>query len=374
MTNAPESQPTSQPGSQSISQPALIKGIRQFSIVTPDFDRTLREMTSTFGFGPFSCWDYQHPVLLQTKHRGKESPWTMRLGFAWVGSMQLEVIQPVAPMSMYDEYLAQQPIGGVHHMLINTGGLSLSRAVKRFAELGHSYVQDAYVNVPLKVGGLTIPSMPPVIAPFTGARFGYVDASPVTKTLFELFQLPPLMPFEMGMALGKPAYTVDVPQNPALPKGVIEAIGKVSIVTRDVDATVRGYREQMGVDGWTITTLEDPVLHNASNQGKAYRTRVAQTVLNGTVLELVQPLEGASVYAEHLDKYGEGICALGVTTNGESWEKTLAQFAKTGCSVLQWGEWQGKYRFAMLDTVPRLCTLVEVLSVSADKLIASVRA
>src|SRR4051794_22352841 len=99
----------------------FVTEIRQVCLVTNDFEGTLRELTARFGLGPFKCWYLRAPRVFGRKFRAKAVPWTIKLAIAWVGEMQLEVIQPVDGPSALGEYASRQAEGGgIHHLLVAT--------------------------------------------------------------------------------------------------------------------------------------------------------------------------------------------------------------------------------------------------------------
>src|SRR5438067_6625532 len=120
--------------SPSPSKP-FVTDIRQVCLVVDDLDKTLGELAGRFGIGPFKCWHLGARQLFGRKLRGKDVPWTMKLAIAWVGKMQLEVIQPVKGPSILEEYLNTHG-GGIHHLLVATGKLRLAQAMERFKAMG----------------------------------------------------------------------------------------------------------------------------------------------------------------------------------------------------------------------------------------------
>jgi hypothetical protein len=72
----------------------LVCGIDQVCVVVRDLDGALETMTTKAGIGPFKTWTLQSPWVSRTTYRGRRVRWSMRLGLAYVGGIQCEVIQP----------------------------------------------------------------------------------------------------------------------------------------------------------------------------------------------------------------------------------------------------------------------------------------
>jgi Glyoxalase/Bleomycin resistance protein/Dioxygenase superfamily len=346
----------------------FVTDIRQVCLVVDDLDKTLGELAGQFGIGPFKVWHLGARQLFGRKLRGKDVPWTMKLAIAWVGKMQLEVIQPVKGPSILGEYLNTHG-GGIHHLLVATGKLRLAQAIERFKAMGCPTEQEGYANLPAQIGPLTVPPIPKFAARQLSTHFAYMRTEPQAGTVLEVSQLPPLMPFRLGMDLAKAEYRVPLPDMPVKSParaGLVKEIVKVGIVTRHLDERVAWYSRQLGIGPWRISILDTSQLSQATLRGQpaTYKLRIAQALAGGTILELVQPLEGTSLHSEWLDRQGEGVHYLGVTTNPPTWPEIRAQFAAANCPIQMEGESQNTPHFAYLDTTPYIKTTLEVSSLT----------
>jgi 4-hydroxyphenylpyruvate dioxygenase-like putative hemolysin len=82
-------------------------------------------------------------------------------------------------------------------------------------------------------------------------------------------------------------------------------------------------------------------------------------------IELVQPLEGNSIFKEFLEKRGEGIHHLKYTVSDP--EQVLERLRKEGIEILQSGK-LGQGAFYYLDTESRLGFILELATGQALKL------
>jgi hypothetical protein len=124
----------------------LVCGIDQVCVVVRDLDGALETMTTKAGIGPFKTWTLQSPWVSRTTYRGRRVRWSMRLGLAYVGGIQCEVIQPANGPTLYGDYIGRYG-DGLHHLLISTRG-SRRRALARLAAHGAAHAQSAVVLKP----------------------------------------------------------------------------------------------------------------------------------------------------------------------------------------------------------------------------------
>jgi methylmalonyl-CoA/ethylmalonyl-CoA epimerase len=87
-------------------------------------------------------------------------------------------------------------------------------------------------------------------------------------------------------------------------------ISQVCVVVRDIDAAMKMYHEMFGWGPWNVYEHVPPKLHGQHLHGQPanYSMIGAECeVQPGLVFELIQPLDGPSIYKEHLEKHGESV-------------------------------------------------------------------
>ena len=86
----------------------------------------------------------------------------------------------------------------------------------------------------------------------------------------------------------------------------------------------------------------------------------AETHVGEIVVELLQPVDGPSIYKEWLDSHGEGLHHIAVMrpTASES-EATMRHFDELGAGVLMEGRIGETIHFYYLDTEPLLKVIFE---------------
>ncbi len=279
----------------------IVTDLIQICLVTEHFEDTVNRLATTLGIGPWKCWDYVPPQIFATRRDDQPAAWTMKLGVAWVGAVQLEVIQPLAGDTIYREYLEAQG-EGAQHLLVGTAP-GYFEAIKQFEAAGHRAAQSARINPAMLIGGLTIPAPPRFIANRIAVQFTYHDTRAALGTVLEISKMPPGIPFRLGIRLGKPDVWVPADSRDveaSLPNRMIEAITKVGIVVDDLESTIANW-QGLGVTPWEYREVPG--------------ARLACAKLGGVTLELAQPT-GEGIYGE-LRARGTGIQYLGVRTLGK---------------------------------------------------------
>jgi catechol 2,3-dioxygenase-like lactoylglutathione lyase family enzyme len=138
-----------------------------------------------------------------------------------------------------------------------------------------------------------------------------------------------------------------------LPNSLFRETAQVCIVTRDLDALMRTYVEHLGIGPWWVQEYRAPELTDAVFRGRpgTFSMRLALAWTGRLNWELIQPLDGPSIYHEFLDARGEGMQHVGVLLDdmGMSWDECHAAFRARGMEPIQEGCWGG-VRFCYFDT------------------------
>lgn len=140
-------------------------------------------------------------------------------------------------------------------------------------------------------------------------------------------------------------------------------VGQVGIAVRDLETSCRRYSALWQCGPWRIYTYSPAILTRQSYRGELSRFAV-RIALNPTTpqIELLQPLEGPSVYDDWLDRRGEGLHHLAAYV--EDADEAIASLVAVGYSVIQEGRGfgvGGDGAFAYFDTEHDLGYLLEVV-------------
>jgi methylmalonyl-CoA/ethylmalonyl-CoA epimerase len=151
--------------------------------------------------------------------------------------------------------------------------------------------------------------------------------------------------------------------------GARPGFAQIGIVVRDLEQGIRDYSALTGLSSWAIYTYGPGFVHDLTYRGRPaeYSMRIALSGMNPMV-ELVQPLEGPSIYHDWLDEHGEGLHHVGVEV--PSLDGAVETSTAAGFEVIQSGRGyglDGDGGFAYLDTYDPLRIIVELLEFPARR-------
>ena len=113
-----------------------------------------------------------------------------------------------------------------------------------------------------------------------------------------------------------------------LPNSIIGQTRQICIVTRDLDACVRSYADRMGIGPWWVQEYAPPVLTDRHYRGGPgqFSMRLALAWTGDLNWEIIEPLEGPSIYHEFLEEHGEGLQHVGflLQDTGLDWDACVA--------------------------------------------------
>jgi catechol 2,3-dioxygenase-like lactoylglutathione lyase family enzyme len=139
-------------------------------------------------------------------------------------------------------------------------------------------------------------------------------------------------------------------------------ISQIAIVVRHMDEALERYHRALGWGPWNIYEHKPPALHDTYLHGQPTEFTMlgAETHVGEIVVELLQPVDGPSIYKEWLDEHGEGLHHIAVMrpTPAES-DATKQRFEEMGAPVLMEGRIGETIHFYYLDTEPLLKVILE---------------
>ena len=139
-------------------------------------------------------------------------------------------------------------------------------------------------------------------------------------------------------------------------------ISQIAVVCHDLHRTMEQYTKLLGWGPWNVYRHEPPRLHHTEVRGQPvdYTMLGAETHVGDTGFELLQPLEGPSIYKEWLDEHGEGLHHVAVMLRDFDESTELkSRFAAAGAEVLMGGRIGETIEFYYLDTAPSLKIILE---------------
>lgn len=140
-----------------------------------------------------------------------------------------------------------------------------------------------------------------------------------------------------------------------------EEISQVAVVVNDLKKTIENYWHMLGLGPWEIYICAPPELKEMTIRGKSvnYSMKFAETTIGGVILEVIEPMEGPSIYKEFLEERGEGPHHI-ACYKARDVQKALSAFKDMGIEVLQSGKID-EVEFYYLDTEKIFGVILEIV-------------
>jgi catechol 2,3-dioxygenase-like lactoylglutathione lyase family enzyme len=150
---------------------------------------------------------------------------------------------------------------------------------------------------------------------------------------------------------------------------VANGVGQVGILVRDLDQALRTYGAVRAVESWSLYTYGPEFVPRLEYRGQAGRFSM-RIALGGKSpqVELLEPLDGPSIYHEWIAQHGFGLHHLGFYV--ESLEVAIRAMSDAGFPVLQMGTGygaDGDGGFAYFDTLAEASVIFEAIEVPARR-------
>ena len=145
----------------------------------------------------------------------------------------------------------------------------------------------------------------------------------------------------------------------------VKGINQVAIVVKDAQAVAENYWNILGIGPWDIYSWEAPIVYDFKYHGKPAwaREKIAATKVGNIALELVQPVDGNSVYQDFLTEHGEGLHHVNFFVDDV--DETAEILAKEGFPSLQSARCGTDGAFNYIDIKP-LRAIWEPLRIPTD--------
>ena len=159
------------------------------------------------------------------------------------------------------------------------------------------------------------------------------------------------------------------------PEALFDSVIQIGIVVSDVNKAIEGYRDLLQVRKWNIN-LVDTTVGKGSNfhkNGKPIqaKAKIAWVNIGNVELELIEPQDQHSLYAEFLTEHGPGIHHVMLGTS--NYANAVEHLDSQKIAAIGGGELQGT-RFQMFDTQELLgfiCEIAEGEPLVPDQVIPS---
>lgn len=151
---------------------------------------------------------------------------------------------------------------------------------------------------------------------------------------------------------------------PLLTLAQSHGIKQIALIVRDLDRSVRAYWDLLRIGPWTGYTMTPEILKDMRYRGQpaSFSFRHAFAWKDGVQMELIQPLEGQSLFADHLAEHGEGLHHVGIFVPDHA--KAVAELESQGFKPLQSARGfgaEGDGAFAYFEIDQGIATIVELI-------------
>lgn len=267
------------------TSPSKIKvtQIQQVCIVVKDLQKTVENFWNILGIGPWAIFPFGSPVVPDLKYYGKPAWGRYKGAVVQVGPIELELFETIEGASVYQDWIDEHG-EGLHHAKFLVEDLDVARAEKILAEQGFPSIQSGHFGPEYK------------------GHFSYFNTCKPLRAIWET----------SNRRGGTPPGATFYPEDPAATspaKVKVTGIKQIGIAVKEVVRTAENYWNILGIGPWEIRDWGSHVLYDRFYHGKLSwgRERLAHAYIGDLELELVQPVEGDSIYQDWIGEHGEGL-------------------------------------------------------------------
>ncbi|MEL6944950.1 MAG: VOC family protein, partial [Bacteroidota bacterium] len=161
-----------------------VSGLPQISIITRDTEKMARQLSEMLKLGSFKIFSAQSPQLFNATYDNKPEDWAMKAGLTWLGSTQIEIVEPTKGRTVYEDYLnSRNQKAGIEHIFFTTDNFETT--LNDLEKVGYPLKQEAQLNAPGKLGIFPVPALPSFLKNLA-ARFGYTSTMKSLKIDIEV--------------------------------------------------------------------------------------------------------------------------------------------------------------------------------------------
>lgn len=143
--------------------------LQEICFVTADYRRTMEGLVR-LGIGPWRVHTFDSSTVSERTYRGAPADFGIKVCFAAVGELAVEIMQPLFGPSIFQEHLDLHG-EGIHHVAFDAQGRPWEERLGAFAQRGFPVSQSGR---------------------FAGQNtFAFFDTEEVTGTTFETYDIPP---------------------------------------------------------------------------------------------------------------------------------------------------------------------------------------
>lgn len=301
--------------------------INQIAFVVRDIEQASEAFAKLLGIPKPNWFLTGDSEVSKVVFRGKSTDSRSKLVFLNTPTVQIELIEPNQEPGTMREFL--DTVGeGVHHIAFDVN--SIKDILPVFEENGYPLLQS---------GEFTS----------SDGRYVYVDTLKTHKTLLELLES------------SEPRDTAPT-TNDFTPLLGTNKVEQLAIVVKDLDAAAEAYCKLLGVEKPAVIQSGPSELTQVVFEGMPTDADSKYMFINTPLLqlELIEPGDSPSTWKKHLETQGEGVHHISFVV--KDIEEKVKLLEDLGYPVIQRGDfWNGKGRYAYMDTMATYKVIIELL-------------
>ena len=154
------------------------------------------------------------------------------------------------------------------------------------------------------------------------------------------------------------------------PKLHLKGVSQIALVVKDLKKSMDAYWNILGIGPWRVYKYGPDLVKGQQYMGRPmpYQVWVALASFGDQVIELMEQIDGETLYKEFLEKCGEGVQHLGVFV--EDFPKAVKEAEAAGFKVIMAGHGYGKKgdgAYAYLDTAEALGVIWELIEIPTER-------
>ena len=145
-------------------------------------------------------------------------------------------------------------------------------------------------------------------------------------------------------------------------KPIFSSIDQISIIVNDAFETAKKWNDEFNIGPWIFLNFDEKNMTKQKFHGKdvKYAMKIALCSFYDVELELIEPKDDNSSYAEFLKKHGQGIHHIAMKTPGNNFKGTCNFLDSKGFECVQSGADPNGEDLAYYDLREELGFIVEL--------------
>ena len=157
---------------------------------------------------------------------------------------------------------------------------------------------------------------------------------------------------------------------PHQPKLKLKKVDQIALVVKDLQKSMKAYWEILGIGPWKVYKYGPEIVKDQQYRGNPmrYHAWIALARFGDQVIELMEHIDGETLYKEFEEKCGEGVQHLGVFV--ENFQEAVSEAEAAGFKVIMTGRGYGREgdgAYAYLDTAKELGVVWELIEVPTQR-------